>query len=105
PRDADQLFARLRSLGLKRISECRLTRNRNVMVSYRGHELRVHEGYLHAPIEIHEAIVAFVEGRTRADRRRAQSRIVSFVVETPRGPARRERTRPEDEPAAATLTE
>jgi len=33
PRDADELLARLRVLGLKRIEHCRLTRNRNVMVS------------------------------------------------------------------------
>jgi len=42
-RTADDLLARLRSLGLKRIATCRLTRNANVMVSWRGAELRVHE--------------------------------------------------------------
>src|SRR5262249_649455 len=49
PRDADELLARLRALGLRRIERCRLTRNRNVMVSFRGPELRVHRGYLTAP--------------------------------------------------------
>jgi hypothetical protein len=39
------------------------------MVSFRGQELRVHQGYLTAPMEVHQAIVAFVEGRTRAERR------------------------------------
>jgi hypothetical protein len=105
PRDADELLARLRALGLSRIEHCRLTRNRNVMVSYRGTELRVHRGYLEAPTEIHAAIVAFVGGRTRAERKVAQRRIVSFKIETPRGPSRRERTRPEDEPLAVKLTE
>ena len=104
PRDADELLARLRALGLKRIARCRLTRNRNVMVSFRGDELRVHEGYLSAPAEVYRAIVVFVEGRTRAERRAARGQIVSHVVETPRGPSRREHTRPEDEPMAAKLT-
>src|SRR5437660_1138054 len=72
PRDAEELLARLRALGLKRIDSCRLTRNRNVMVSYRGSELRVHLGYLDAPAEIHAAIVSFVTGRTRAERRMAR---------------------------------
>src|SRR5215470_17736977 len=73
-RTADDLLARLRSLGLKRIGRCRLTRNANVMVSWRGDELRVHEGYLSAPLDIHEAIVTFVEGRLRAERRVASKR-------------------------------
>ena len=66
-------------LGLKRIGQCTLTRNRNVMVSFRGNELRVHQGYLAAPRDVHQAIVTFVEGRTRAERRIAQRRIVSFA--------------------------
>jgi hypothetical protein len=105
PRDADELLARLRAMGLKRIERCRLTRNRNVMVSFRGRELRVHEGYLDAPTDVHLAIVAFVEGRSRAERRSAQRDIVSYTVATPRAPIRRERTRLEDEPLAATLTD
>ena len=39
-RSADDLLARLRALGLRRIARCRLTRNRNVMVSFGGDELR-----------------------------------------------------------------
>lgn len=104
PRNADDLLTLLRSLGLRRIAHCELTRNRNVMVSFRGDELRVHQGYLSAPIEVHQAIVAFVEGRTRTERRAAQRRIVAHVVDTPRGPMRRERTRPEDAPLAERLT-
>jgi hypothetical protein len=107
PKDADELLARLRGLGLKRIERCRLTRNRNVMVSFRGPELRVHRGYLAAPSETHRAIVQFIEGRTRAERRLAQRQIVSFKIEdaAPPRPARREMLRPEDEPLAAKLAE
>jgi hypothetical protein len=107
PRNADEFLTRLRDLGLKRIQICRLTRNRNVMVSFRGPELRVHRGFLDAPQEIHLAIVAFVEGRTKAERRIAQKRIVTYRIEDPepaRAP-RREKTRPEDEPLAEKLTE
>jgi hypothetical protein len=104
-RSGDDLLARLRSLGLRRIVRCRLTRNANVMVSWRGDELRVHEAYLEASSGVHEAIVVFVESRSRAERRAASKRIVAFSGATGRGTGRRERTRPEDEPIAQTLTE
>ena len=103
PRDADQLLALLHELGLSRISRCRLTRNRNVMVSFGGGELRVHEGYLGAPLPVLRAIVTFVEGRTRADRRAAQRTIVSYPIRTPRPVTRRDRTHPDDEEIAAKL--
>ena len=45
------------------------------MVSYRGRELRVHEGYLAAPPEVLAAIVTFVSGRTAP---LAGSRVVAF---------------------------
>jgi hypothetical protein len=105
PHNAEELLARLRRLGLKRITDCRLTRNRNVMVSFRGDELRVHEGYLAAPPAVHQAIVGFIEGRTRGERRVAQQVIVTHRVNSPAAPSRRERTRPEDEPLAERLTE
>ena len=105
PRDADELLTRLRELGLRRIGRCRLTRNRNVMVSFRGTELRVHEGYLEAPLEVHVAIVRFIEGRTRAERGAARRRIIDFGVSTPERPVRRERMRSDDEPLAARLAE
>jgi hypothetical protein len=105
PRDAAGLLSALRGLGLRSIRSCRLTANRNVMVSFGGGELRVHEGYLDAPPDVLRAIVAFVEGRTRAERRDAQRTIVGYPIRTPKPPARRERTRPEDEPLAAELAE
>jgi hypothetical protein len=104
PHNAEELLARLRHLGLRRIMRCRLTRNRNVMVSFGGGELRVHEGYLGAPEQVLQAIVTFVEGRTRADRREAQRVIVAYPVRSPRPAARRERTHPDDVEIAAQLT-
>jgi SprT-like family protein len=96
PHNADEMLTRLRELGLRRIACCRLTRNRNVMVSFGGGELRVHEGYLSAPESVLRSIVTFVEGRTRTERREAQRVIVGFPIRSPRPPARRERTHPED---------
>jgi hypothetical protein len=74
-------------------------------VSFGGGELRVHEGYLDAPPEVLRAIIVFVEGRTRAERRDAQRAIVGFPIRAPKPPARRERTRPEDQPLVDKLTE
>ncbi len=105
PADAVELLVRLRTMGLRRIEDCRLTRNRNVMVSFQGKSLRVHEGYLSAPVEVHEAIVRFIEGRSRAERRAARAKIVSFRVETPPQPRRREQTHPDDEPLAVKFGE
>jgi hypothetical protein len=105
PTDAVELLVRLRTLGLRRIDDCRLTRNRNVMVSFQGKSLRVHEGYLAAPLDVHEAIVRFIEGRTRAERRAARRRIVAFRVETPPQTRRREQTHADDEPLALKFCE
>jgi hypothetical protein len=101
---ADDLMARLRALGLRRIARCRLTRNRNVMVSFGGGELRVHEGYLCAPDDVLAAIVRFVEGATRADRLHARRRLLAFPIETRRPARRRDRTHPDDRATAARLT-
>lgn len=103
PRDADELLIVLQRLGLRRIERLKLTRNRNVMVSFGGGALRVHEGYLSAPETVLRAIVAFVEGKTRAERREAQQIIVLHPVRTPKAAARRERTHPEDEQVAEQL--
>jgi hypothetical protein len=103
PRDAATLLAALRGMGLRSIRSCRLTTNRNVMVSFGGGELRVHEGYLDAPPEVLRAIVIFVEGRTRGERREAQRVIVGYPIRVPKPPTRRERTRPEDRALAEEL--
>ena len=105
PRDADELLTLLRRFGLSRISRCRLTRNRNVMVSFGGEELRVHEGYLAAPEPVLRAIVAFVEGRTRAERRAAQRIVVSHPIQTAGPRPRRERTHRDDHEVAEQLAE
>jgi hypothetical protein len=104
PRTADDLLARLRTFGLTRIDRCRLTRNRAVMVSFSGGELRIHAGYLGAPPEVLRAVVVFVQGRTRADRCAARAVILAHRVEVPPRIGRRPRTRPEDEGLAVRLT-
>lgn len=96
PTNAAELLVRLRQLGMKRIDRCRLTHNRNVMVSFGGGELRVHDGYLTAPEVVLRAIVAFVEGRTRADRRAAQRIIVEHPVISTKLRSRREQTHDDD---------
>ncbi|MEO8621933.1 MAG: SprT-like domain-containing protein [bacterium] len=103
PRTADELLTRLRQLGLKRITRAKLTRNRNVMVSFGGGELRVHEGYLEAPESVLRAIVIFVEGRTRADRRSAQRIIVAYPIRSSKPPTRRDRTHSDDAEIVETL--
>jgi hypothetical protein len=100
---ADAMLGRLRALGMRRIDRCRLTSNRNVMVSFSRGEIRIHEGYLDAPPEVLRAIVVFVQGRTRAVRRAAQRTIVSHPVTCVPVADRRPRTRREDEPLAADL--
>ena len=106
PRDGDELLERLRALGLRRITACRLTRNRNVMVSFRAPELRLHEGYLTAPEETLRAIVQFIEGRTRGDRARARRALLAYPIATDAGARRRRQgTHPEDAQLAGRLTE
>jgi hypothetical protein len=99
PATADALLERLRELGLRDFTQCRLTRNRNVMVSFRAAELRVHEGYLGAPDDVLAAIVTFVQARRRADRARARRTLLAHPIET--GIARRRDTmHPDDHDAA-----
>jgi hypothetical protein len=105
PRNATELLSRLRTLGLVGIDRCRLTRNRAVMVSYRGRELRVHEGYLTASADVFQAIVTFVTGKTPASRRQARRRILAYPVA--RGPRSRrpDALHPDDAPLAKRLTD
>ncbi len=105
PATADALLARLRALGLDGILGLRLTRNRTVMVSFKGGELRVHEGFLAAPEAVHRAIVTFVRGRTRAQRQAAQAVILAHPIVRAPVKRRRERGHAEDEPAAERLRE
>ena len=100
PRSATELFNRLRSLGLKGFDSCRLTRNRTVVVSFSGRELRVHEGFLSAPHAVLASIVTFACGRTRADRAAARREILAWPIERP-PPVRRPRE--QADPADAPL--
>jgi hypothetical protein len=105
PRTGEELLARLRALGLRGIDRCTLTRNRTVMVSFGDGELRVHEGYLGAPESVLRAIVTFVGGRTRAERKAAQRAIVAAAVVAHVVPRPPERTHPDDELMVARLRE
>jgi hypothetical protein len=104
PATAAELLDRLRAHGLPpRIEHCRLTRNRTVMVSFSGRELRIHRGYLGAPPVVLEAVVAFVRARTRAERARARAVIVGHQIERDAPVRRAPRTAPEDETVAREL--
>jgi len=105
PRTAEALLERLRALGLVGIERCRLTRNRAVMVSFRGRELRVHEGYLAAPDDVLEGIAMFVCGRSSAVRSAGRRRILDFPVARGTRARRPERTRADDEGLAERLRE
>ena len=75
-----EFLSTLRSLGLRRIASCRLTSNRRVMVSFGGRDLRVHRGYVEAPVEVLRAIVDFVEARSREARARAKRILLGFRI-------------------------
>jgi len=104
PATAEALLDRLRELGLRDIARCRLTRNRNVMVSWRGDELRVHEGYRTASEQVLAAIVAFVQARRRVDRAHARRVLLSHPIETALV-RRRDGMHPDDERTAVRLRE
>lgn len=98
PRNAEELLALLHSLGLpRRFSTLRLTRNRTVMVSFNGSQLRVHEAYLASPRYVHAAIVTFAAGRTRAERRAARETILSQPFERGTRLRRQASSRPDDQ--------
>jgi len=105
PRNATELLSRLRALGIVGIDRCRLTRNRAVMVSYRGRELRVHQGYLSAPNDVLAAIVTFVSGKTAGARRLARRRILAFPVARAPRARRPDAPHPDDAPLTKRLTE
>jgi hypothetical protein len=109
PANADELLARLRTMGLRDIDRCSLTRNRAVMVSYHGSALRIHERYLRAPDDVHRAIARFVSGRTRTERAAARAVILAWAPESgereaPSRPRRTERMSPADRAHVRALT-
>jgi hypothetical protein len=106
PVSADELLVRLRALGLRGIDRCVLTRNRSVMISFRRGVLRLNRAYLLAPLDVHQAIVAFVSGQTRRARREAQRVILEHPIPVHEMRARRDhspRARPSDMPLIEAL--
>ncbi len=105
-RAADLLLGTLRGLGLQHVRSLVLTRNRSVVVSLKGYELRLHEGFCTAPAEMHAQIVRFVMAKKPWERQTARQAILSYPLpkhtKPPRAP---ERTHPEDEPLAERLAE
>jgi hypothetical protein len=105
-RAAATLLATLKGMGLQHVRRVVLTRNRSVVVTLKGFELRVHEGFCNAPPAIHAQIVRFVMGRKPWERQTARQAILSYPLpahtKPPRAP---ERTHPEDEPLAERLAE
>lgn len=105
-RAADRLLGTLRGLGLQHVKSLVLTRNRSVVVSLKGYELRVHEGFYTAPQEVLGQIVRFVMARRGWERQAARQAIVAHPLPTHTKPPRAsERTHPEDESLAERLAE
>lgn len=103
PRNAEELRARLRRLGLGAQYRVRLTTNRTVVVSYSGGELRIHNSFLGADEEVWRAIITFVHGRNRVVRQAARRTILQFPVARSSEPARRKRSPERTNPADLTL--
>jgi hypothetical protein len=99
PATAEAFLAKLRQLGLNPTYRCRLTRNRTVVVSYRGADIRVHRDFTRAPEPVLRAIVSFVQGRTRAGRVAARRVLLAFPLDRSDAPPPRspERTHPADD--------
>jgi hypothetical protein len=100
--------ARLAAAGLGDEWRITITDNRQTMVSFRDHAVRVHRVYLAAPDHVIEAIARFVLARRRDVRRAASRIIVAYGPATEDSsvvPIRRaEQTHPRDEPWAQRLT-
>jgi hypothetical protein len=92
PRNAEELRVRLRRLGLGTQYRVTLTRNRTVVVSYSGGELRIHDSFLGANEEVWGAIITFVHGRTRVVRNAARRTILQFPVARSTDAPRRRRS-------------
>jgi hypothetical protein len=107
PKNAEELQQRLRALGLGTMHRVKLTRNRTVVVSHGGGELRIHHSFLTAPEEVWRAVIAFVHARTKVKRSEAREKILAFPIELPDdAPVRRrapDRPDPRDEPLVLEL--
>jgi hypothetical protein len=103
PKNADELQARLKRLGLGSQYRVRLTSNRTVVVSYSGGELRIHNSFLTASEDVWKAIITFVHGRNRVARQEAKRTILEFPVARPAENARRRRRPEKPHPADAPL--
>lgn len=77
---ARHLLDHLRRSGLDRVERLVLTRNRAVIVSLRGAELRVHEAFVDADEEFRDAIVSFVMARSLAERATARERLIAMPL-------------------------
>jgi hypothetical protein len=103
PRVAGPLFDRLRAFGLPHTVRVTLTRNRSVMVSFRGGTLRLHEGFAEAPDDVLRAVVVFMSGRGAARRAARRLLLAHQIPREHRAPSRREGMHPDDAPLAARL--
>ena len=105
------LRARLLALGLPTVPRVVTHRNRAVMVSwFPGRELRIHEGYIHAPDSVLSAIIRFLSRRVRRQARlAARHEFLAFPVEDHAPPVARARGREAtaagDQPLVTYFTE
>ena len=105
-RAADRLLRTLVALGLAHVRRVVLTRNRSILVSVKGFELRVHEEFVDAPTEMHGQIVRFVMARRKWERQAAREAIIAYPLPRHTKPARApEKTHPDDDPLAERLAE
>ncbi len=105
-RGAARLLDKLTSLGLAHVRQVVLTRNRSILVSVKGFDLRVHEGFVEAPTEIQVQIVRFVMARRKWERQAAREAIVAYPLPRHTKPRRApERTHADDEPLAERLAD
>jgi hypothetical protein len=100
-----RLLRVLQARGLRGVDRVVLTQNRRTMVSLTRGVLRVHQGFVHAPAAVHDAIAIFATSRNRARRVAARDVIVAYPV-----PVRPRTRRPatehaEDAPMAARLSQ
>ncbi len=110
PQTAEELRDALRRVGLDQRFGVRLTHNRTVVVSFTSTEIRIHRGFLDAPDDVLEAIVLFVQARTRRRRVEARRRLVAYKIpaHARAQPALRraaEKTHPADETFVRELAE